>query len=127
MALIIRIAKQFPGRCWYNYDREAVASNSKNWSHIHSDFYLYHTSVAFQSTPPQASRNRKPLGDHSSQIACKSWNLVACPHEFCRFLHRCDRNGCNGRHRAINCQEVGRKRGRSPDPESRRRQAKHDL
>ena len=36
MALIIRIAKQFPGRCWYNYDRayrlEAAASNSRNWS-----------------------------------------------------------------------------------------------
>ena len=82
MALIIRIAKQFPGRCWYNYDRayrlEAAASNSKNWSQIHSDLYHYHTSVAFQSAPPQVSRNREPRGDQSSPIVCKSWNLGAC-------------------------------------------------
>jgi hypothetical protein len=51
MALIIRIAKQFPGWCWSNYDRpfrlDAAASNSKNWSRTHSDLYHYHTSVAF--------------------------------------------------------------------------------
>jgi hypothetical protein len=68
MALIIRIAKQFPGWCWFNYDRaypfEAAASNSKNWGQIHADLYHYHTSVAVKATQPQASRNREPRGDY---------------------------------------------------------------
>ena len=133
MALIIRIAKQFPGRCWFNYDRayrlEAAASNSKNWRQIHADLYHYHTSVAVKAAQPQASRNREPRGDQNSMIACKSWNSGACssPRDFCRFRHKCDRNGCGGAHRRIHCSEFARKRGRSPgDESSRRRQAKRD-
>jgi hypothetical protein len=133
MALIIRIAKQFPGRCWYNYDRafrlEAAASNMMNWSQIHPDLYHYHTSVAVQSTQPQARRYREPRGDQNSMTTCKSWNSGACssPREFCRFRHRCDRNGCGGAHRRINCQELIRKRGRSPGEEpSWQRQAARD-
>ena len=76
MALIIRIAKQFPERCWCNYDRayrlEPAASNSKNCSQIHSDLCHYHMSVAFQSAPPQVSRTREPRGDQSSPIVWKS-------------------------------------------------------
>ena len=133
MALIIRIAKQFPSRCWYNYDRayrlNAAASNSVNWSQIHSDLYHYHTSVAVTSIQTQASRSREPRGDQNSMIACKSWNIGACssPREFCRFRHRCDNNGCGGAHRRIDCRDFARKRGRSPgDDPSRRRQAKRD-
>ena len=44
MALVIRIAKQFPGQCWYNYDRafrlQAAASNLINWAQINSDLYI---------------------------------------------------------------------------------------
>jgi hypothetical protein len=72
VALIIRIAKQFPGRCLFNYDRayrlETAASNSKNWSQIHADLYHYHISVAVKATQPQASRNRAPRGNHNSMI-----------------------------------------------------------
>ncbi len=78
MALIICIAKQFPGRCWYNYDRafrlEAAASNMMSWSQIHPDLYHYHTSVTVQSTQPQARRYREPRGDQNSMTTCKSWN-----------------------------------------------------
>ena len=60
MNLIMRMAKQFPGRCCYSYDRafllEAAASNSKNWSQIKSDLYHYHTSVAV-THQPQAARS----------------------------------------------------------------------
>ena len=78
MALIIRIAKQFPGRCWYNYDRafrlQAAASNLLNWSQINSDLYHYHTSVSVQTSRPQISRTREPRGNQNASIACKSWN-----------------------------------------------------
>ena len=71
VALIMRMAKQFPGRCWYSYDRtfrlEAAASNSKNWSQIKSDLYHYHTSVAVKHQP-QAARPSKPRGDPHSMI-----------------------------------------------------------
>ena len=133
MALIIRMAKQFPGRCWYNYDRafrlEAAASNSTNWSQINADLYHYHTSVAVQPTQSQASRHREPRGDPNSMIICKSWNSGSCssPREYCRFRHRCDQDGCGGAHRRINCPNSVRKRGRSPGAESsRRRQARRD-
>ena len=133
MTLIIHIAKQFPGRCWYNYDRafrlQATASNLINWTQINSDLYHCHTSVAVQTSRPQTSRMRERRGNQSSPIACKSWNTGACssPHEFCRFRHKCDRAGCDGPHRRIECQELVRKRGRSPgDEQSRRRHANHD-
>ena len=134
MALIIRIAKQFPGRCWYNYDRafrlHAAASNLTNWSQINPDSYHYHTSVAVQtSTPPSSGRHREPRGDQYATTICKSWNSGACssPREFCRFRHRCDRSGCGGSHRRINCHESTSKRARSPGDESRRyRPAKRD-
>ena len=81
MALIMRMAKHFPGRCWYSYDcafrLEAAASNSKNWSQIKSDLYLYHTSVAVKHQP-QAARSSEPRGDPHSMIFCKSWNTGAC-------------------------------------------------
>ena len=102
MTLIIHIAKQFPGRWWYNYDRafrlEATASNLINWTQINSDLYHCHTSVAVQTSRPQTSRMRERRGNQSSPIACKSWNARACssPHEFCRFRHKCDRAGCDG-------------------------------
>ena len=131
MALIMRLAKQFPGRCWYTYDRayrlEAAASNSKNWSQINADLYHYHTSVAAKPMQAQATRYGEPRGDPHSMIFCKSWNAGACssPRESCRFRHKCDRNGCGGTHRRIHCTELARKRGRSPgeDP-SRQRQPK---
>ena len=133
MTLIIHIAKQFPGRCWYNYDRgfrlQATASNLINWTQINSDLYHCHTSVAVQTSRPQTSRMRERRGNQSSPITCKSWNAGACssPHEFCRFRHKCDRAGCDGPHRRIECQELVRKRGRSPgDEQSRRRHANHD-
>ena len=133
MALIIRIAKQSPGRCWANYDRafrlEAAASHLTNWSQINPDLYHYHTSMAAHNTPSQSTSNREPLGDQNSTIACKSWNSGHCssPREFCRFRHRCNRNGCGGRHRAIHCQDLARKRGRSPSSERiRKRDVKRD-
>ena len=116
MALIIRMAKQFPGRCWYSYDRayrlEAAASNSKNWSQINSDLYHYHTSVAVKPQT-QAARYSEPRGDSHSMIFCKSWNAGACssPREDCRFQHKCDRNGCGGAHRRVHCAEFARMRG----------------
>ena len=67
---------------------------------------------------------REGRGNQSSPIACKSWNAGACssPHEFRRFRHKCDRAGFDGLHRRIECQELVRKRGRSPgDEQSRRR------
>ena len=112
MTLIIHIAKQFPGWCWYNYDRafrlQATASNLINWTQINSDLYHCHTSVAVQTSRPQTSRMRERRGNQSSPIACKSWNAGACssPHEFCRFRHQCDREGCDGPHRRIECQEL---------------------
>ena len=67
MALIMRLAKQFPGRCWYTYDRayrlEAAASNSKNWSQINADLYHYHTSVAAKPMQAQATRYGEPHGE----------------------------------------------------------------
>lgn len=128
MALIMRMAKQFPGRCWYTYDRayrlEAAASNSKNWSQINADLYHYHTSVAIKPMQPQVIRYSEPRGDSHSMIFCKSWNAGACssPRESCRFRPKCDRNGCGGAHRRIHCSELARKRGRSPgeDPNPRR-------
>lgn len=133
MALIIRIAKQFPGRCWYNYDRafrlQAAASNLINWNQINPDLYHYHTSVAVQTSRPQISRTREPRGNQNASTACKSWNTGACssPREYCRFRHKCDRAGCDGPHRRIECQEFARKRGRSPgDEPSRRRYASRD-
>ena len=61
MTLIIHIAKQFPGLCWYNYDRafrlQATASNLINWTQINSDLYHCHTSVAVQTSRPQTSRS----------------------------------------------------------------------
>ena len=72
MALIMRLAKQFPGRCWYTYDRayrlEAAASNSKNWSQINADLYHYHTSVAAKPMQAQATRYGEPCGDLRSMI-----------------------------------------------------------
>ena len=54
MALIIRIAKQFPGWCWYNYDctfcLQGAASSLIHWTQINSDLYHYHTSVAEQTS-----------------------------------------------------------------------------
>ena len=133
MTLVGRITKQFPERCWFNYDRayrfEAATSNSKNWSQIHADLYHYHTSVAVKPTQPQASQNRKPHGSQNSMIPRKSWNSGAysSPHAFCRFCHKCDRNRCGGVHRRINCTEFARKQGRSlGDESSCRRQVKHD-
>ena len=83
MVLIICIAKQFPGRCWYNYDRafrlHAAASSLTNWSQMNSDLYHYHTSVAVQtSTPPSSGRHREPRGDQHATTICKSWNSGAC-------------------------------------------------
>ena len=70
MTLIIHIAKQFPGRCWYNYDRafrlQATASNLINWTQINSDLYHCHTSVAVQTSRPQTSRMRERRGNQSS-------------------------------------------------------------
>ena len=72
MALIMRLAKQFPGLCWYTYDRayrlEAAASNSKNWSQINADLYHYHTSVAAKPMQAQATRYGEPRGDPRSMI-----------------------------------------------------------
>ena len=124
---IIRIAKQFPGRYWFHYDRayrlETAASNSKNWSKIHADLYHYHTAVAVKATQPLASRNREPRVNQNSMIACKSWNSGACSssRDFCRFRHRCDRDGCGGAHRRIQCSEFALKRGLSLGDESSRR------
>ena len=70
MALIIRIVKQFLGRCWYNYDRafrpQVAASNFINWTQINFDLYHYHTSVAVQTSRPQTSRMREPRGNQNS-------------------------------------------------------------
>lgn len=103
LALIIRLAKQFPGWCWHNYDRVfrfgAAALNLKNWRQINPDLYHYHTSVGIQNNPsPQANRP----SDQYATILCRSWNSGACssPREFCRFRHRCDRNGRGGRENA---------------------------
>ena len=100
--MIIGIATQLPGRCWYNGDRafclQAAASNLIKWSQINSDSYHYHTSVAVQTSRPQISRTREPRGDQNASTACKSCNTGACSshHEYCRSRHKCDRARCDG-------------------------------
>ena len=68
MALVIRMAKRYSGRCWSNYDRafhlEAAASNLRDWSQMKADLYSYHTSVdtSNKTVAPQRAQHREPRG-----------------------------------------------------------------
>lgn len=129
MALIIRLAKRFRGRCWYDYDRafrlEAAASSLQDWSTMKTDLYNYHTSVGVKNAPPLSSSNREPWGDQQASTSCRSWNLGACssPRTTCKFRHRCNRDGCDGPHRQIFCKQPARGRDRSPAKGLRSRRA----
>ena len=134
MALIIRMAKRYTGNCWLNYDRafrlEAAASNLSHWSQVKPDLYSYHTSVSSTETytrfAAQSSNRREPQGSQSASEICRSWNTGACtsPRDFCRFRHRCNRSGCGGPHRRINCREVRDRSPQRPQNELRSRRAR---
>ena len=115
MALIIRMAKRYKGNCWLNYDRAFRLANLRDWSQRKSDLYSYHTSVpaAENRAPLPRDNHREPRGLQSASEICRSWNSGACirPLEICRFRHCCNRPGCGGPHRRINCRET---RDRSP-------------
>ena len=134
MALIIRMAKRYTGNCWLNYDRafrlEAAASNLREWSQLKPDLYSYHTSVSSSETytrfATQSSNRREPQGSQSASEICRSWNTGACitPREFCRFRHRCNRPGCGGSHRRINCRELRDRSPQRPQNELQSRRAR---
>ena len=134
MALIILMAKRYTGNCWLNYDRafrlEAAASNLRDWSQLKPDLYSYHTSVSSSETytrfAAQSSNRREPQGSQSASEICRSWNTGACisPREFCRFRHRCNRPGCGGPHRRINCRELRDRSPQRPQNEFRNRRAR---
>ena len=120
MALIIRMAKRYSGNCWLNYDRafrlEAAASNIRDWSKLKPDLYSYRTSISSveRNRVVSSSDNRhEPRGLQSATEICRSWNSGACvsPRDTCRFRHCCNRPGCGGPRRRINCRAT---RERSP-------------
>ena len=102
--LIIQTARRFSDKSWLHYDvafrKEATASGSTDWSHVHPDLYNFHTrspvttSAASGSSTSSASSLTEPLGSsgnpRSSQY-CHSWNDGRCRWPFgrCRFRHSC--------------------------------------
>ena len=106
MSLILRTARLFLGRAWFQYDRalrqDAAISCSKDWHIMRADLYNY------------------------GEI-CRSWNRGKCSSKFpsCSYQHMYDIKGCGGGHRSIKCQHnyVNRTaehwRARSP-PHNRR-------
>ena len=128
MALIIRMAKRYSGKCWSNYDRafhlEATASNLRDWSQMKADLYSYHTSVdtSNKTVAPQRAQRREPRGNQHAEELCRSWNAGSCssPRETCRFRHNCGKVGYGGPNRKINCTN---NRDRSPTDRYRARRA----
>ena len=112
MALIIHMAKRYIGNCWLNYDRafrlEAAASNIRDWSQLKPDLYSYHTSISSverNHVVSSSDNGHEPRGRQSATEICRSWNSGSCVslRDTCRFRHCCNRPGCGGPHRRINC------------------------
>ena len=120
MALIIRTAKRFGGRAWFNYDRafrrEAEVSSLRDWSVMRTDLYNFHTSalncvpdaLLFNSRRPNAdfqnvTPRTEPSGSLNNTQLCISWNEGSCvsPRARCRFSHACNITGCGKSHRRV--------------------------
>ena len=120
MALIIRTAKRFGGRAWFNYDRafrrEAEVNNLQDWSIMRTDLYNFYTSalncvpdaLLFNSRHPNAdfqnvTPRTEPSGSLNNTQLCISWNQRSCvsPRARCRFRHACNITGCGKSHRRI--------------------------
>ena len=134
MALIIRMAKRYSGNCWLNYDRafrlEAAASNIRDWRQLKPDLYSYHTSISSveRNRVVSSSDNRhEPRGLQSATEICRSWNSGACvsPRDTCRFRHCCNRPGCGGPHRRINCRGTRERSPRRQNDARRHRAESH--
>ena len=104
---IIRLAKQFHGLTWANYDkafrRDAAARNITDWSQMNVELFNFHSAashVDFAGQPRRTSTEAR--GSPSSQL-CRSWNKghCSCTLPRCRYRHACDVPGCLREHRAI--------------------------
>ena len=104
---IIRLAKQFHGLTWANYDkafrRDASARNITDWSQMNVELFNFHSAashVDFAGQPRRTSTEAR--GSPSSQL-CRSWNKghCSCTLPLCRYRHACDVPGCLREHRAI--------------------------
>ena len=127
--LIIQTARRFSDKSWLHYDiafrKEAAASGSTDWFHMHPDLYNFHTrspvttSAASGSSTSSASSLTEPLGSsgnpRSSQY-CHSWNDGRCRWPFgrCRFRHSCE--SCHGDHPRIHCLHRSSRTERSRSP-----------
>ena len=79
---IVRIARQFRGLTWANYDkafrRDAAARNVTDWSQMNVELFHYHSATSWL----EIAQPRRPFiearGSPSSQFLCRSWNRDHC-------------------------------------------------
>ena len=105
--LILRTAAQFGGGAWRNYDeafrREAAARGLTDWSHMNVELYNVHTT--YNRFPRSSVRPSTGSSSTSSSFFCRSRNSERCTAfgRHCRYRHTCDRLGCGGFHRRVEC------------------------
>ena len=85
MAFIIRLAKRFPGRCRYDYDR-AFRLEAADWSAIKLHPLLTETTLVASREVIIKRLLHAALGTMARVAALAS-------RETYRFRHRCDRDG----------------------------------
>ena len=103
---IVRIARQFRGLTWANYDkafrRDAAARNVTDWSQMNVELFHYHSATSRLEIAQPRRSFIEARGSPSSQFLCRSWNRGRCSaSSVCRYRHACDVVGCSQDHRGI--------------------------
>ena len=85
MSLILRTARRFGGRAWFEYDRafrqEAVISGSKDWHIKRADLYNFHTESLCPDRP-FVDLTTRPEASLTTWEICRSWNREKCSRKF---------------------------------------------
>ena len=115
--LILRLASQFQGSAWCEYDeafrRDAAARQITDWSNMHVELFNFHTGsggprsgASRSSLGATETPNRwEPRGTSSATTFCYSWNAGKCAssRRTCRYAHVCSVPLCHGSHRRVDC------------------------
>ena len=126
--LILRLASQFPGTVWCDYDeafrRDAAARQIRDWSSMHVELFNFHSGASLartgasrpSSVTAASSSPLEPRGAASATVFCHSWNAGKCvaPRLICRYAHLCSVPQWHGSHRRVDCPRLTAGSGDAP-------------